>query len=445
MTLDLALALRPDADRARHTHPPRHTKLPYQRPSPSGYASGSVSQVDTPRSRQTAIREVAPNFAPPPGNPRFPLFDSLRAIAALSVFVGHVVMATHPLAGHPTAFLEAGVAANGGVAIFFLISGFLLYRPFLVARRAGRSLTLRDYARRRIVRIVPAYWVALTLFLLAGLISGVTASNWWIFYGFGQIYSFNTLGGGIGVAWTLCIEVTFYALLPVFALAGAKLARRPKSVDGDLVLLAILAAGSLIFRVHYGSNFSNVWILSTLPATFFWFALGMGLAIASVAQDDRHQAFSVTRLVTNRPALCWGAALVLFVVSYETSRASATTWTTLATFVLRGLAALFVLLPGVFGDTAAGLVRHILRRRALSWIGLVSYAFYLYHPVVIARVIKVLPTADLRHSTLAVLMAAFLGSCVCAAASYYLVERPIMRTTALPSPERLLMWWRKPS
>ncbi len=159
------------------------------------------------------------------------------------------------------------------MAIFFLISGFLLYRPFLVARRGDAPSRVSAYARRRVLRIVPAYWAALTIFIAAGFVSGVTAHNWWVFYAFGQVYSSTLIGRGIGVAWTLGVEVTFYALLPVFALGAGRLASRSRSMRADVVLLVILAAASLAFRAHY-SSFLDAEKVSTLAGTFSWFALG---------------------------------------------------------------------------------------------------------------------------------------------------------------------------
>ena len=54
------------------------------------------------------------------------------------MFAGHTVTGVYSLSAHPSLFLWAVEIAYEGVAIFFLISGFLLYRPFLVARREGR-------------------------------------------------------------------------------------------------------------------------------------------------------------------------------------------------------------------------------------------------------------------------------------------------------------------
>jgi peptidoglycan/LPS O-acetylase OafA/YrhL len=352
------------------------------------------------------------------------------------VFLGHTVTGTYSYPQHPMLFLTAAQLADQGVAIFFLISGFLLFRPFLAARRSGRTLRLRDFYRRRALRIVPAYWVALTLFIVFGFVSGVTAHNWWIFYGFAQIYCLGTIGHGIGVAWTLCIEVTFYAALPAFAFAAAQLARARESVRGDVALLVVLSLASLAFRTHF-SAFSDYATVSTLAGTFCWFALGMGLAIASVTDGDRPLS-TPTRLVREHPALLWVIAVGSWSLLYEVSRSSQSVPTKLATHLLYGVVALFVLLPGVFGDTEGGVPRRVLRLRGLAWVGLVSYSFYLYHTIVIAQLAKSIRNGNPPHGYAFVLIVSAALSLACAAASYYLVERPMMRLRRLP----IATWWR---
>ena len=378
----------------------------------------------------SALAAEAPNLTPPPGNPRFPLFDSLRAIAALLVFAGHTVTGTFAYPTHRGAFVWATQCSIEGVAVFFLISGFLLYRPFLTARRGGHSLSLRDYGRRRVLRIVPAYWVALTIFIALGFVSGVRTSNWLVFYGFGQIYSAKTLGSGIGVAWTLCIEITFYIVLPVFAFLAARASRRSDSVRADVVLLVVLSAASLAYRAHY-SSFFEVQKVSTLPGTFFWFALGMGLAVASVSPilgARLHRPILGARRWW--PTLSWAIAVALWLLLHETqahARTLGTATNSVATHMLYGLAAFFILLPAVFGEREGGPVRGVLSYRWLAWVGLVSYAFYLYHTIVIEQLAKLARHAHISPSYLFVAVGSLVVSLACAAASYYLLERPIMR------------------
>jgi len=123
--------------------------------------------------------------APPPGNPRFPLFDSLRAIAALSVLVYHVGLLAQIDFSSGYGRLLADL--NVGVTIFFLISGFLLYRPYVAARHGGSPAPrLADYARRRALRILPAYWLALTVLAITPGLGEVFGPDWFVYYGLQQ-------------------------------------------------------------------------------------------------------------------------------------------------------------------------------------------------------------------------------------------------------------------
>src|SRR5215211_5159432 len=164
-----------------------------------------------------AVSAAEPVVAPPPGNPRFPLMDSLRAVAALMVLVTH------------TGFLSG---ANGstfygpylarfdiGVTIFFLLSGFLLYRPFVSARLGERDRpTIPGYTRRRLLRILPAYWLALTVLAFWPGLTQMWEPHDWVYYGLVQIYFPQWIAGGLLPAWSLAIEISFYAALPLIVL-----------------------------------------------------------------------------------------------------------------------------------------------------------------------------------------------------------------------------------
>jgi peptidoglycan/LPS O-acetylase OafA/YrhL len=70
------------------------------------------------------------------------------------------------------------------VGVFFALSGFLLYRPYLAARLAGRPQpSTRSFLRRRWLRILPAYWVALTVLAIWPGLPGVFTGDWWRYYG----------------------------------------------------------------------------------------------------------------------------------------------------------------------------------------------------------------------------------------------------------------------
>ena len=145
-----------------------------------------------------------------PREDHFPLFDSLRAIAMLTVFAIHAIYQPEVQTGRVHWWYPLGVHLDVAVPIFFGVSGFLLYRPFLSAQARGRPLRLKAYAWRRFLRIVPAYWVGLTVVTLWFNLPEVQSVEGILrFYGFAQIYSEETALRGVGQAWTLNVEVTY--------------------------------------------------------------------------------------------------------------------------------------------------------------------------------------------------------------------------------------------
>lgn len=191
----------------------------------------------------------------------------------------------------------------------------------------------------------------------------------------------------------------------------------------------LLGVGALVFRAHYDA-FQYLAKVSTLPGFFFWFALGMGLAVASVTEGGRSAAGALSARVRHWPALSWLLAVAGFILLHELTRAVGELGATavdVATHALYGIVALFLLLPAVFEDEGDGAVRGLLRRPALAWIGLVSYAFYLYHTIVIAQLNKFATSHGLALRYPLVALAALVVSLGCAAASFYLLERPLMR------------------
>jgi peptidoglycan/LPS O-acetylase OafA/YrhL len=382
------------------------------------------------------MEQAPPVVAPPPGHPRFPLIDSLRAIAALSVVVAH----TSTFAGFAprawTTALWSGLTV--GVPIFFVISGFLLYRPFLAARILGAPGTaVRTYAWRRFLRIVPAYWLALTVLGWWANLPGVFTHDWWRYYLFLQVYSPRTLYGGILPAWTLCVEITFYALLPVFAAAMARLgggAGRRALIRRELIVLAALAAASIVLRTVDLAGPRTV-LDNTLLEMFDWFALGMALAVISVATEDGQPVAVVSRAVARWATACWIAAVALYVLIAWLFPSAAvrvhgiffqTAWGGLGVHVGFGLIAALLVAPAVFARERSAPAR-VLAWPVLAWVGLISYGIYLWHDPLLGKLLAHGAFSWWPHHQLLVLTATTLAAAVVAATlSYYLFERPIL-------------------
>jgi peptidoglycan/LPS O-acetylase OafA/YrhL len=336
--------------------------------------------------------------------PRYPLVDAVRAIAALSIVAYHVAFVSGNL---DTAWLTG---LNVGVPLFFAISGFLLYRPWAAARLAGEAApSTRVYAVRRVLRIVPAYWVALVIIaLIAGRDEVFAWPEALLYFGFAQAYSPEHFTGGIGPAWTLTVEVAFYAALPLIALAARRL---PGPVlRGEALLIAGLVAVSVLWRAVVlvlvdPSDAAWFPLLVALPAQLDVFAGGMALAVLSVAgREGRAQSAGWA------VALAAYALLALWRPDGEAARV-------VAEHQLQAVIALGLLAPAVLGS--GGALRRGLAWRPLAWVGLISYGVYLWHLDAL-KAMDSLPVVPLAVCGLAASLA--LG-----AASWYGLERYAQR------------------
>ncbi|HEX7355909.1 MAG TPA: acyltransferase [Mycobacteriales bacterium] len=370
-------------------------------------------------------------------------FDGLRAIAALMVIVVHTGIASG------FTFRHHGVGpyfARGeiGVSVFFLISGFLLYRPFVAAAFEGRpGPRTGSYLKRRALRIFPLYWAALAAtYACAGWatvhgISGLLENAFFL-----QVYSKKWILHGVTQAWTLCIEVTFYLALPLWA-AGMRLVRRRLAAPAspaailrrELAGLAALYAFGLLFRWWVvaeptgPTQTAREWI-------FAWtdhFALGMGLAVVSVYVATVGALPRMLRWmsVIGADLLCWVAAAgVYWVVSLhdglsENPIATEALKSDMLRQLLYGLFAFLLLMPAVFGPPGRGLVRRLLASRLLSLVGLISYGIYLWHQLVIAELQKYVHGWRVLDSPYPQFAGSVLGIAVAVSiVSYLLIERP---------------------
>ena len=243
------------------------------------------------------------------------------------------------------------------------------------------------HARRRALRILPAYWVALTGLALWPGLPGVFSAYWWIFYGLLQAYWYPTIHLGLAVAWSLTIEVAFYVVLPVLAALLGRLGRAvsPRErMRRQLFALAGLGVAAEMLRVglfvidRRDLNF-------TLPSMFLPFAVGMALAVASAWLGTDERRWRWTRFVVDRPGACWAGAALAFVATCFTpvfgrtglSQHTALTWG-LEQLVFVVVSAL-LLLPAIFGEEAGGWPRRLLATRALGFVGMVSYGIFLWH------------------------------------------------------------------
>jgi peptidoglycan/LPS O-acetylase OafA/YrhL len=390
-------------------------------------------------SSAASLEAVPAAVAPPPGNPRFPLVDGIRAIAATSVLFFHAALSS-------TLPLDYVYQFACGVPIFFLVSGFLLYRPFVAARLGGRRIRIRDYARRRLLRIVPAYWVALTLLAIyPTLDGGVFSAKAPIYYGFAQTYFRDTLFGGLPVAWSLSTEISFYLLLPFYSVLLAWLLAGRRSgyvLRIELAVLLLLSIGSYVFRLEEAGPHVN--LAHALPGTFDWFAIGMALAVVSAVASREGSTPRGVTVVQRHPTLVWLAAFLALNLAalYSNVTGRFDPYTGSPLHYLWALIAVCLLLPAVFPGSSGGLPHRVLGLRTVAWLGLVSYGMYLYHFSIVAKIQGAMARVGIDPKSgvvpfVVLMVLALAASAAVGAASYYIVERPFLRLKETRSSRRV--------
>jgi peptidoglycan/LPS O-acetylase OafA/YrhL len=369
-----------------------------------------------------------PSSHPPasPANQFFPCFDGLRAVAVLTIFAYHGSVYSTPILFRWT---DTVLRFDSGVAIFFVVSGFLIYRPFVAAHLGGRpGPGLRNYALRRVTRIYPAYWVALACTALLGY---TAISGFWEWFGQTTLtFSyFRRPGAGMTQAWTLVVEVSFYVMVPIYAWVMASGGRIVPRFGLELVAAASLVPVGFWF-IKLVNEYSLPPALGVLPPALASLAAGMVLAVLSAESEHRGTLKRFLERLGRYPGVWWTAAILGFVVWCGTPLGYS-----LYSFArdadrgvprqIQTVLAFLLVVPAVVGNQSRGLVRRFLRCAPMVGLGRISYGFYLWHFLVIKEIGRTRLGAHGVSGALVLLGGALVISVGLGAASYFAVERPV--------------------
>lgn len=344
-----------------------------------------------------------------------PQIDGLRFVAITSVLLFHILGQLVVHAGHPIAIQSRYawldyMVANGdrGVLLFFVISGFILARPFLRQHRlSGKPVSLSHYYLRRVTRLEPPYILSLLLYTFAFWCFGLPLRPMLPHLAASMFYLHNLIYNNVStinfVTWSLEMEVQFYLLAP---LLGLVYMIRSTALRRGILLAVILAAGEYTLLVTRLPG--ALWHWTILNNLHYFLC---GFLLADIVEGHQTQPWRST---------WWDiVSLVVWPVVFLLPR-----WN--ATLAWLPLLILPVYLAAFYGPVSNALFR----QPFIALTGGMCYSLYLMHMLVVSVVFKgtrhlAVFTDFLANYAVQVLT---LGSAilVCGTAYYVLIERPCM-------------------
>jgi peptidoglycan/LPS O-acetylase OafA/YrhL len=322
--------------------------------------------------------------------PRVPSMDGFRSLAILWIFLLHawVDSGRAPMDhGIFRTFFSEGYI---GLDILFVLSGFVIYLP--AALNKGNMGSVRAYTLRRFARLAPAYYFSLAIalslhrwiapgFAVAQPWTSLVALKAFVYHLlFLQTYTQSAtapLGFGVlPVIWTLTLEATFYALLPLIArpfyrrpflwLAGAL-------IGAEIWQWAIVPGG---FSATTVPSMLIIRLVGSFPTYAGHFALGMTAAWL-FARYKGAAASPRGRLVVVGMQLASAGAIVGFVV--HRSAASLATRFYIVERMDTGAIAMLLALFMLATTLAPRWFQWPFANRLLAGLGDTSYGVYLTH------------------------------------------------------------------
>lgn len=353
-----------------------------------------------------------------------PALEGMRALAALGVVLTHVAFQTGAT-GQPV-LGRLWERFDMAVAIFFALSGFLLWRPHAAAAwgrgtapRAGR------YLLHRAARILPAYWVVVVavLILLPNAAHTAGLRVWLSNLALLQVFVPFTLTDGLTQMWSLSVEVAFYLVLPLLALGLVWLRGQRARYRVPVVLgLGLLCLGWNFLPVPTPEGIhADNWLPGYLP----WFAMGMLLAELADLPAPRW------RRIAGNQWLMWPLALLaMLLATTDLSGPPGLThgqpWQYAMKMTLGAVIGFGLLAPLVLRPER----RHRwLESRVAATLGRWSYGIFIWHLAVLSIVFPVFGIVPFRGHFVIVYLLTVAFTLPLAAASYALVEEPVRQWT----------------
>ncbi len=365
--------------------------------------------------------------------------DGVRALATLLIIIYHLLGVSGQTVNNSNGIGQFSGRLNVAVSIFFVLSGYLLFKPYVEAMLQKASFPrAHTFYFKRIVRIMPAYWCALVLISKFNSVNFPVLSEL-----LRNVLLLPPMAGQnifpiIGQTWTLSIELSFYLSLPWIAALirhRVKNMAPEKALRNILCCLLALYVSAFVFRVLFHKTHIEFFFFFTLwfPAHIDTFALGMCIAAViaalEVSPDLKARRAQLVRmapifLLLSGATWYWSTQLGL-ALAFETTPFRIE----LFGHFLYGITSVAFVLPFCLDEGTSRIVK-IFGSKAFVWLGTISYGMYLWHFLFLggdfANTYLPYRIGDMGIATR--LLITIPGSIAVATVSYYLIERPLIRS-----------------
>ena len=258
--------------------------------------------------------------------PKLNSLQVLRGLAALAVVAFHTSHSFFSNANYWPDTPFAGVFEFGdhGVEVFFVLSGYIIFAAH--RRDIGRG-SVATYARKRVARIFPAYWVLLALLIPVLLavpsLGEASARTPMALLSSVTLVHVASMGSVVSVAWSLFHEILFYTMFAVLIahrragciLLGAWFLASVVSIPfvGELDRIAEFYASPL--HLLFGMGMATAWLCNRrLPAPRLILAAGVASLLAVAVTTGAHDnASQMTGPGDALVALAYGLASALVI------------------------------------------------------------------------------------------------------------------------------------
>jgi peptidoglycan/LPS O-acetylase OafA/YrhL len=341
--------------------------------------------------------------------PHLPSLDGLRALAVFMVLLYHLQV--------------PGISGGTGVLIFFVLSGFLITWLLLNEEERFGKISLKLFYARRTLRIMPAFYVYWFVFVGSVLIFSkrlVITQAICSFLYINNYYQaiFGDPNTALSHTWSLGVEEQFYLLWPITFMLLGNNARRLRFLLWSIAAVWIYRELLVwVFRAPQG------YIYEAFDTRADHLMIGCALA---VALKERVGGRLWQRL-TASPALIW-ITFALLLGSTLAEYSSIISYRDTVGFILEPLLTAVLIVQGIAHGSAA--LGAVLNWGLVRYLGTISYAIYLYHPLVVGSVRKLTNNIPVVSH-----IAGIIAVVAVASASYFFLEKPLQNLRARLSPD----------